>query len=89
MISSLHFFRKYDIVSPQQKAVSLPFLNIYLSIQQNQAFRQIINSSKFISEGGFFMVQKNIVCEGLRCYVHSKSAFIDWCMDFPKSPVVC
>lgn len=45
MISSLHFLRKYDIVSPQQKAVSLPFLNIYLSIQQNQAFRQIINSS--------------------------------------------
>lgn len=45
MISSLHFLRKYDIVSPQQKAVSLSSLNIYLSIQQNQAFRQIINSS--------------------------------------------
>nr|WP_288976039.1 hypothetical protein [uncultured Blautia sp.] len=30
------------------------------------------------------MVQKNIVCEGLRCYVHSKSAFIDWCMEFSK-----
>ena len=30
------------------------------------------------------MVQKNIVCEGLRCCVHSKAAFIDWCMESSK-----
>ena len=30
------------------------------------------------------MVQKNMVCEGLRCYVRSKSAFIDWCMESSK-----
>ena len=30
------------------------------------------------------MVQKNMVCEGLSCYVRSKSAFIDWCMESSK-----
>lgn len=30
------------------------------------------------------MVQKNIVCEGLKCCVYSKAAFIDWCMESSK-----